>query len=51
MLTLIGEDPEGEPMDINPTPFNISNLSQLKTLENALKVQKQGIGGGEGEID
>lgn len=51
MLTLIGEDEEGEPMDINPTPFNISNLSQLKTLENALKVQKQEIGGGEGELD
>ena len=51
MLTLVGEDEFGAPMDINPTPFNISNLNQLKTLENALKVQKQGIEGGGGKLD
>jgi len=51
MLTFVGEDEEGEEIDINPTPFNISNLNQLKTLENALKIQKSEIAGGGGVLD
>ena len=45
MLTLIGENEDGEDLAINTAPFDLSDTEQLTTLEDLLDIRKGKISG------